>query len=86
MRRSRPGYRFSTALRTDGNLTAWGDNTRGQTNCPAGTDYVAIAAGGDHSLALRSDGSLVGWGYNADGQTSCPSETDYVAIAAGLVS
>ncbi len=43
-----------------GSLVAWGKNDYGQTNCPAETTYVAIAAGTFHSLALRSDGTLVG--------------------------
>jgi len=34
---------------------------------PAGNDFVAIAAGGAHSLALKSDGSVVGWGNNWEG-------------------
>ena len=48
-----------------GKLVAWGNNQYGQTNVPAGNDFVAIdASQGFHSLALRSDGSLAGWGSN----------------------
>src|ERR1051326_1999664 len=48
-----------------GKLVAWGNNAYGQTNVPAGNDFVAIdASQGGHALALRSDGSLVGWGWN----------------------
>ena len=54
----------SLALKSDGSLVGWGDNGYGQTNVPAGNDFVAIAAGDYHSLALKSDGSLVGWGDN----------------------
>ena len=50
------GYSHSLALKTDGSLVGWGDNANGQTTCPAGTNYVAVAAGQYHSLALKTDG------------------------------
>jgi hypothetical protein len=47
-------------------------------------NFIAIAAGRDHSLALRADGSIVAWGWNAYGQTNVPApNTGFVAIAAG---
>ena len=52
---------------------------------PAGNDFVAIAAGGRHSLALKSDGSLAAWGNNDYGQTNVPPGNDFVAIAAGYL-
>ena len=65
---------------------AWGDNSRGQTNVPAGLDNVlAIAGGGYHSLALKNDGTVVGWGDNSSGQTIAPEGLGFgVGIAAGL--
>lgn len=68
---------------TAGSLVAWGSNLYGQCNVPTGNDYVAVSAGGYHSLALKSDGSIVGWGQNADGQATPPAGNNYVAIAAG---
>src|SRR5262249_41224462 len=45
----------SLALRSDGTVVAWGDNTFGQTNVPPGLrSLAAIAAGRTHSLALTS--------------------------------
>ncbi|MCX7002914.1 MAG: RCC1 domain-containing protein, partial [bacterium] len=67
-----------------GPLTGWGRNDYGQTNCPGGNDFVAVAAGQSHALALRSDGTLTGWGANGDGQTNCPGGNDFVTIAAGF--
>lgn len=66
-------------------VLAWGDNTGGQTNIPAGIDdAVAIAAGDFHSILLRQDGSLMGWGYNGDGQAVAPTSTlRFVSIASG---
>ena len=68
---------------TPGTLVAAGDSPQGQTNCPPGSNYVAIASHYRHSLALRSDGTIVGWGYNLYGQTNCPPGSNYIAIAAG---
>src|SRR2546422_248994 len=49
----------------DTKIVAWGDNTYGQTNVPAGmSDIIAISAGAYQSLALRSDGYAFAWGDN----------------------
>jgi hypothetical protein len=66
-------------------LTAWGDNSGGQLNVPAGLADVVAAAGGDyHSLALRHSGALVAWGNNGYGQTNAPTSSQpFVTIAAG---
>ncbi len=66
-----------------GTLAAWGSNDYGQCDVPSGSDFVAIAAGGNYSLALKSDGSLAAWGYNGNGQCDVPAGNDFVAIAAG---
>jgi alpha-tubulin suppressor-like RCC1 family protein len=71
----------SIALKSDGTLWAWGDNSSGQlgdgtftnrsTPVRVGTDtnWVAITAGYyRHNLALKSDGTLWAWGDNWDGQ------------------
>jgi hypothetical protein len=66
----------------EGSLVAWGWNGEGECNIPSGTNYIAIAAGGFHSLALKSDGSIIAWGDNYYGECNVPSG-NYVAIAAG---
>ena len=46
--------------------------------------YVAISAGGYHSLALHRDGLVVAWGNNANGQAEVPPGlSNVVAISAG---
>jgi hypothetical protein len=68
-----------------GTIVGWGDNTFGKATPPAGSTYVAIAAGGHHGLALKDDGSIVGWGWDGDGQATAPAGNDYVSVGAGLV-
>ena len=80
--RSRFGKRVDCmALKSDGTVWAWGDNTYGQLgNGNTGTNScipvkvtgissaVAIASGWYHSLAVLSNGQVMAWGYNDDGQ------------------
>ncbi len=79
------GAQHGLALKSDGSVVAWGNNSFGQTNVPAGLDsVVAIAAGDYHSLALRADGTVVAWGNNSKGQTNVPAGlTNVAAVFAG---
>jgi alpha-tubulin suppressor-like RCC1 family protein len=78
------GDNHSTALRADGTVVSWGENSHGETNVPAGLDdVIAVAAGSYHSLALKRDGSIIGWGFNYNGQSSPPGILGARAIAAG---
>lgn len=75
------------ALRSDGTVWAWGDNTDGAlgtgttTNpsapaqIPTLTDVVAIAAGERHCLAQGSQGTVWGWGENGNGQLGIPASS-----------
>jgi alpha-tubulin suppressor-like RCC1 family protein len=61
------GGSHSTAINTDGQLYAWGDNTVTQLGVPkAATNYSWIQVAGNDiaTLAIRSDYTLWGWGYN----------------------
>jgi len=74
------GHDHSLALRSDGTVWAWGDNTYGElgNDTTTGgstpvevqdlTHVVALAAGWRHSAALRSDGTVWTWGANDDGE------------------
>jgi hypothetical protein len=59
------GEMHDLALRSDGTVVAWGDNSYNQLSVPADlTNVVAIAGAEYHSLALKADGTVVSWGYN----------------------
>jgi flagellin-like hook-associated protein FlgL len=69
------GSGFALALKSDGTVVGWGNDTSGQSSVPlsAQSGVTAIAAGSLHSLALKDDGSVIAWGSNTSGQTSVPA-------------
>lgn len=79
------GENYSLALREDGTIIGWGDNSSGQIDVPTDLSNVLhISAGGKHSLALKEDKTVVAWGLNDKGQTNVPEDlTDVIAISAG---
>lgn len=71
---------------TPGRVVAWGDNTNGETNVPAGlSDVIAISAGNTLGLALKNDGTVVAWGCSpCGGQLNIPVGLSGVtAVSAG---
>jgi alpha-tubulin suppressor-like RCC1 family protein len=63
-----------------GSIIGWGDQVVGGDMSGR---FVAVAAGGYHSLGLKNDGSVVAWGDNSDGQCDVPApNTGFVAVAA----
>lgn len=74
------GTSHSLALRADGLVWAWGNNTYGQLGdgstvhaalpvvAAGGTGATAVSAAGSHTVARRTDGSIATWGINAQGQ------------------
>lgn len=83
------GYYHAAAVRSDGLLELWGDNSWGQCTAPTlppGLRYVQVSAAARHTLALRSDGTVVAFGDNTYGQCNVPAlppGRTYVEVAAG---
>ena len=80
MRQVSAGYLHSAAVKDDGSVWTWGDNSSGQMGdgtrevrpTPATVaglpNITAVSAGAYHTVALGSDGSVWAWGNNEFGQ------------------
>jgi hypothetical protein len=80
------GAGHNLALRSNGVVTAWGNNFYGESTVPTNlTDVVSVAAGFYHSLAVKRDGSVAMWGDNTYGQitNAPPGLTNIVDMKAG---
>src|SRR3954451_21254471 len=62
------GLNHTCAIKTDGTVSCWGDNTSGQlTGVPSAT-FTAISAGANHTCGIKTDGTLSCWGNNTSSQ------------------
>jgi alpha-tubulin suppressor-like RCC1 family protein len=74
------GLYYSSAIKTDGTLWAWGENTYGQlgngnrsfysspVQIGSLTNWKYVSSGFQHTLAIKTDGTLWTWGANNSGQ------------------
>jgi alpha-tubulin suppressor-like RCC1 family protein len=88
---ARGGY-HSLALRRDGTVWAWGDNTQGELgdgttiSRPAPvrvaglSGIVAIAGGLKHNMAVKKDGTVWVWGYNVEGEVGAGATSPFVNV------
>jgi alpha-tubulin suppressor-like RCC1 family protein len=78
------GWPFSLALRENGTLLGWGNDSSNETNFPAGSNYVSIAGSYLNSMALRTNGTVLVEGDDSYGQTAVPvGLSNVVAVACG---
>lgn len=84
------GSNGTRAVKADGTLWSWGDNTYGEAGdgthgaalvvrtpkqIGVATDWRAVSSGENHSLALKSDGSIWAWGRNLYGEVGVGNKT-----------
>ena len=75
------GGLYTVAIKTDGSLWAWGNNSYGQlgdgtsdnfkttpVRIGSETNWATVSAGVAHTVAIKTDGSLWAWGNNYRGQ------------------
>jgi chitodextrinase/alpha-tubulin suppressor-like RCC1 family protein len=80
------GYDHSLAIRSNGTVASWGNDTFGQRAGLDGQSNIVQIAGSaqSHTLLLKSDGTVAAQGANGSGQTTVPAGLgNVVAIAAG---
>ncbi len=86
------GRRHTFGLKSNGMVTAVGDNNYGQCDVNDWCDIVAIEAGNvhmatntgnAHTIGLKSDGTVMAVGWNKHGQCNVSGWCDIVAVAAG---
>jgi len=71
---------FST--NRSGQIVSWGSMVLPYVDPK--TRFIAIAAGGEHSLAVTSDGRVIAWGRNLSGEATVPEGlSNVIAVAAG---
>jgi len=75
----------TVALRSNGEVVCWGDNTYGQSTVPKGLGVVTqISAGVAHTAVLLSTGKVQCWGFNTNGECDVPATLPPIKeIAAG---
>jgi alpha-tubulin suppressor-like RCC1 family protein len=83
------GLYYSSAIKTDGTLWAWGENVGGQLGQGNTTSYSSpvqigtltnwkqVSSGYQQTLAVKTDGTLWTWGANQSGQLGQGNRTYY---------
>ncbi len=85
---------FTVAIKNNGTLWSWGDNTYGQlglgdttpddrldpVQVGSDSDWVSVNAADQHVVALKSNGTLWAWGRNNHGQIGNGSEGGNVLV------
>jgi alpha-tubulin suppressor-like RCC1 family protein len=77
------GGAHSCAIRLDGTLACWGDDSAGQLDEVPEGEFKAVSAGAKHTCAIRTDGALACWGDDSAGQLDEVPEGEFESVSAG---
>ena len=75
------GDSFSCGIRTNGSVTCWGYNRKGQTDATY-RQLTAITTGYSHTCGIRTNKTITCWGDNLHGETDAPYG-QFTTITAG---
>ena len=73
----------TVALKSDGKVIVYGENSDSQCSTKGWSDIVAIASGGNHTVGVRADGTAVAVGRSNYGQCNVSGWSGVVEVAAG---
>lgn len=66
-------YFGTIVLHTDGTMTGWGNDVRGQfKGCNTRTNISTFDTGIAHVVAVKKDGTVEAWGWNDHGEATVP--------------
>jgi hypothetical protein len=75
------GWTHGCAIKKDGSVTCWGDDTYGQVSGqPANTKFVQVKAGKYFTVGLKENGEISVWGRDNHGQISNKPSGKFVKI------
>lgn len=77
------GTAHTCAIRANGTIACWGDDSAGQLDEIPSGEFRAISAGGAHTCAIRGGGEVACWGDNSAGQLDEIPGGLFRAISAG---
>lgn len=78
------GWTHGCALKKDGTVQCWGDDTYGQVSGqPSGVKFVQIKAGKHFTVGLKENGEIAVWGRDNHNQITNKPSGKFVKIDAG---
>ena len=77
------GLYHTSAIRQDGTIETWGDNTYQQCNNIPSGKFIFISSGPYHTSGIREDGTVVTWGCNKYKQYNKLPKGRFLSISSG---